>query len=205
MTTITFFHNPMSRSGIARWALEEAGADYTVVPVAWDDKPNALWAANPMGKIPTIVHHTPDGDKVVSEAAAVCHYLAEIHPEAGLLPQAGEKADYFRWLFFVAGPLEQAVASKMLGAVPMPEQEGSVGFGSYDRTIDALDAWLGAHEYVCGERFTMADVYVGSHVDWGLGFKTLPERDSFVAYAHRVRARDAYRRAKHLDGMEAPS
>lgn len=205
MTTITLFHNPMSRSAIARWALEEVGADYTVVPVDWNDKPDALLAANPMRKIPTIVCHAPGGDKVVSEAAAVCHYLAEMYPEAGLLPQADEKADYFRWLFFAAGPLEQAVASKALGLAPSRKQQGMLGFGNYDRTVDALDGWLSSHDYVCGDRFTMADVYVGSHLDWGLGFETLPRRDSFVAHVDRMRAREPYGRAKELDGTGGPA
>ncbi|HEX2793442.1 MAG TPA: glutathione S-transferase family protein [Croceicoccus sp.] len=207
MANITFFHNPMSRGQIARWALEEVGADYTVVPVGWADKPQALLAANPMGKVPTIIHHAPDGDgpggdRVASEAAAICHYLAEIHPEAGLLPTHAEKADYFRWLFFAAGPMEQAITSKAMGFAPStPQQEGMLGFGSYDRAVDALDGWLTGRDYVCGDRFTMADVYVGSTVDWGLAFETLPERDSFAVYAGRLRERAAYRSAKAKDGM----
>lgn len=201
MSTITFFHNPMSRGQIARWALEEVGAEYEVVPVAWDAKPQALIDVNPMGKIPTIVHHAADGDRTVTEGAAICHYLAEIHPEAGLLPTDREKADYFRWLFFAAGPVEQAVTGKAMGFAPTSEQEGTAGFGNFDRTVDTLEWWLDSHDYVCGDRFTMADVYVGSAVDWGLMFGTLPERPSFTAYATRLRARRAYRRGKELDGM----
>ncbi len=202
MADITFFHNPMSRGQIARWALEEVGADYDVVHVEWTAKPAALLAANPMGKVPTIIHHAPGGDRVVSEAAAICHYLAEIHPQAGLLPTDAEKADYYRWLFFAAGPMEQAITSKALGFAPSsPQQQGMVGFGSFERAVDTLDDWLSTHDFVCGDRFTMADVYVGSTIDWGLAFKTLPECDSFTAYAGRVRARPAYRSGKAKDGM----
>jgi len=198
MAEYTFFFNPMSRSQIARWALHEAGAEYEPVFVAWDAKPQALLDANPMGKLPTLIHHHQGHDHVVSEGAAVCHYLAEMNaPE--LLPGAHEKADYFRWLFFAAGPLEQAATSKMFGWELTPEREMSAGFGSYDRTMDALDGWLSTHEFVCGDRFTMADVYVGSHVDWGLVFKSFPARDSFVAYAGRVQARPAYQAAKAID------
>lgn len=199
MAAFTFFYNPMSRAQIARWALHEVGADYESVLVAWDAKPAALLAANPMGKLPTIVHHHGGHDHVVSEAAAVCHYLAAVHPQAGLLPGEHELADYFRWLFFAAGPLEQAVTNKAYGWNPDEKQQMSVGFGSYDRTIDALEQWFAGHHFVCGDRFTMADVYVGSAIDWGLAFKTIPERPAFAAYAERFRSREAYQGAKAID------
>ena len=198
MTRYTFFFNPMSRAQIARWALHEVGADYEPVFVAWDDKPKALLEANPMGKLPTIIHHTPRGDAVVSEAAAVCHYLADAEASE-LLPHPSEKAPYFRWMFFAAGPLEAAGTCKAFGWEPTEQQQLSAGFGSYDRAVDTLDAWLSEHEYVCGPRFTMADVYVGSHVDWGLQFGTLPERASFKDYVATLQERDAYKTAKTID------
>ncbi len=85
------------------------------------------------------------------------------------------------------------------GWLPDEKQEMSVGFGSYERTIDALEQWVAGHHFVCGERFTMADVYVGSAIDWGLAFKSIPERPAFAAYAERFRARDAYLEAKAID------
>lgn len=198
MAEYTFFFNPMSRAQIARWALHEAGADYEPVFVAWDAKPQALLDANPMGKLPTLIHHHGGHDHVVTEAAAICHYLAEMSAPA-LLPREEEKADYFRWLFFAAGPVEQAVTARAMGWDVPPDRSGMAGFGSYDRTVDALDGWLARRDYVCGARFTMADVYVGSAVDWGLQFGSLPERDSFTAYAGRVREREAYRAGKAID------
>ena len=198
MAEYTFFFNPMSRAQIARWALHEAGADYEPVFVAWDAKPRALLDANPMGKLPTIIHHHGAHDHMVSEAAAVCHYLAEMSaPE--LLPRPEEKADYFRWLFFAAGPLEQAVTSNAFGWKPNEKQEVALGFGNFERTIGTLESWFAAHDHVCGPRFTMADVYVGSAVDWGLQFGTIPARDSLTAYAERFRARDAYKAGKAID------
>ncbi len=194
----TFFFHPMSRAQIARWALHEAGADYEPVQVAWDDKPRALLDANPMGKLPTIVHHVPGADRVVTEAAAICHYLAEqTAPE--LLPKAVEMADYFRYLFFAAGPLEQAITARAMGWEVPEDREAMPGFGSYDRCVRALDTMMTGRKFVCGDRFTMADVYVGSQVDWGLAFGTLPERDSFTAYRDRLQAREAYKEAKHID------
>jgi glutathione S-transferase len=199
MATYTFFTNPMSRGQIARWALHEAGADYDQVLVDWAAKPEALLKVNPMGKVPTIIHHAEGSDRVVTECAGICAYLAHAHPEAGLLPTDAEAADYYRWMFFAAGPVEQAVVVKSMGWEVPEGREGMVGFGSYDRTIDALESHFESHDFVCGTRFTMADVYVGSQVDWGLTFGSIPPRPAFVAYADRLQARDAYKAAKGID------
>ncbi|MCW1382473.1 glutathione S-transferase family protein [Novosphingobium sp. KCTC 2891] len=201
MAEFTFFTNPMSRGQIARWALHEAGADYEQVLCGWGPKPEALIAANPMGKVPTVIHHAPGGDRVVTEAAAICLYLAEVLPGAGLSPRAEELADYLRWSFFAAGPVEQAVTARSMGFEPQtPQQQGMAGYGSYNRMVDALAGHFATHAFVCGDRFTMADVYVGSQVDWGLMFQSLPERPEFSAYAERLRARPAYQAAKAIDG-----
>jgi glutathione S-transferase len=198
MAEYTFFFNPMSRAQIARWALHEAKADYEPELVDWANKPRALLDANPMGKLPTIIHHHGGHDHVVSEAAAVCHYLAEMSAP-DLLPRPEEKADYFRWLFFAAGPLEQAVTSQAFGWHPDEQQGMSAGFGNFDKTIETLNWWFSSHDYVCGARFTMADVYVGSAVGWGLQFGTIPERESLAAYANRLQGREAHQAGKAID------
>ena len=201
MAEYTFFTNPMSRGQIARWALHEAGADYRQVIVRWEAKPPELLVANPMGKLPTIIHHADGKDRVISEAAAICHYLAEMLPNANLLPYEDEMADYFRWLFFAAGPVEQAITARNLGFEPTAEQGRMAGWGSYALTMETLEKHLADRDFVCGERFTMADVYVGSAVDWGLTFGTVPPNEAFVAYAERLQARDAYKAAKAIDNV----
>ena len=199
MADYTFYTVPMSRGQIARWALHEAGADYEHVLVDWADRPAELMAANPMNKVPTLIHHAPQGDRVITECAGICAYLAEVHPEAGLLPHEAEKADYFRWLFFAAGPLEQAVVSRAMGWEVPEGKQGMAGFGSYERTIDAFESMLEGRDWVCGARFTMADVYVGSQVDWGLNFGSIPPRPAFAAYIERIQAREPYKAAKAVD------
>ena len=198
MADYSFYTNPMSRGQIARWALHEAGADYEQILVDWAAKPAEFVAANPMAKVPTIVHHQGGHDRVVTEAAAICHYLAELSAPA-LLPADDEKADYFRYLFFSAGPVEQAVTAQAMGWQVPEGRSGMAGFGSYDRTIDTFESMLKGRDYVCGTRFTMADVYVGSQIDWGLSFKSIPSRPAFEAYAERLRMRDAYQAAKAID------
>lgn len=189
MAEFTFYTVAMSRGQIARWALHEAGADYDHVVFDWATRPESFKAINPMNKVPTLVHHHKGHDHVVTEAAAICHYLAETHPDAGLLPDAHEKAAYFRWLFFAAGPLEQAVIAKAMDWEVPEERRGMAGFGSLDLTLDAVDDWLSANDYAVGSRFTMADCYLGSQFIWGLRFGSIPERPSFKAYVERITSR----------------
>ena len=201
--TLIFYTNPMSRGRISRWMLEESGAPYETVVLGYADSMKApdYLAINPMGKVPAIVH---DG-KVVTEGAAICAYLAEAFPAAGLGPTAAERADYYRWLFFAAGPVEAAVTNRTLGVTPTDQQQRMAGYGSYDLMVDVFEAAVSAHSYIAGDRFTAADVYVGSQVIWGTQFGTLPKRDGFVAYADRLTARDAYRRASAMDDALMPA
>ena len=201
MAPYTLFTNPMSRGQIARWALHEAGVEYDQVLVDWAAKPAAFLAANTMGKVPTLIHRSETGERVVTECAAICAYLAEAVPEAGLLPSDAELADYYRWMFFAAGPVEQAIVGRSMGWEVPPERQGMVGFGSLERVLDTLDNHFSDHDFVCGPRFTMADVYVGSQIDWGLNFGSIPPRESFVAYAERIQARPAYAAAKAIDNQ----
>lgn len=197
MADIAFYTNPMSRGQIARWALHEAGAEYDqhIIGYAGEMKSDEYLAINPMGKVPAIVHH----GKVVTECAAICCYLAEAFPEADLLPYENERADYFRWTFFAAGPVEQAITSNSMKWVPTEEQQRMVGFGSYDRVVDVLEGALTQTDFICGPRFTAADIYVGAQVDWGITFGSIPTRPVFEAYAERLRERPAYQVAKAID------
>jgi glutathione S-transferase len=197
--TLTFYTNPMSRGRIARWMLEEVAAPYETVLSDWEDKPAALLAANPLGKVPTIVH---DGH-VVTEAAAVCAYLAEAFPQAGLAPTATERARYLRWMFFTAGPLEAAMMDKALGVQVPAEREGMVGYGSFARAVDTLEQAVSASDYVAGDRFTAADVYVGSAVGWFTQFGMLDKRPAFDAYLARLWDRPAWVRAREIDDVLA--
>ena len=194
---LTFYTNPMSRGQIVRWALEETGAGYETVIVEYGAEmkgPDYL-AINPMGKVPAIRHE----GRVVTECAAICAYLAEAFPEAGLAPAADERAAYYRWLFFAAGPLEQATTAQAMGWTTDEDRSAMLGFGTYDDTVAAAESALTASDFVCGDRFTVADVYFGSHIEWGLMMGTLPKRAAFEAYAERIGERGAHRRARAID------
>jgi glutathione S-transferase len=146
-----------------------------------------------------LVHHHGDHDHVVTEAAAINHYLAETHPETGLLPDTHERAAYFRWLFFAAGPLEQAVVGKAMGWEVPPERAGMAGFGSLELALSAMEDWLQNNDFAAGNRFTMADTYVGSQFVWGLRFGSIPETPAFKAYVERITQRRAYAEANAID------
>ncbi|MEO1169749.1 MAG: glutathione S-transferase family protein [Pseudomonadota bacterium] len=203
MAGLTFYTNPMSRGQIVRWMLEEVGVPYEQVLLDYDTtmKGDEYLAINPMGKVPAIRHN----GKVVTECAAICAYLADAFPEAALAPQDdAERADYYRWLFFASGPLEQAIINRTFGFTPDSEQERMAGYGNYDAAVAALGTAVTGRDYICGDRFTAADVYVGSQIDWGVQFETLPKTPAFEAYAARLREREAYKSAKAIDAALMP-
>ena len=206
MADLIFYTNPQSRGRIVRWMLEEVGKPYETELIAYDQlKSERYLAVNPMGKVPAIKHR----DHVITECAAICTYLADVFPEAMLGPSSDEKADYYRWLFYAAGPLEAAVSNQAMGWVPTAERERMFGYGNFDRVVAVLDELFSLRNYVCGNRFTAADVYVGSQIMFPLQFNMLPERDSFLKYRDRLQQRPAYKRATEIDEkiiaeMQAP-
>ena len=200
MSEFTFYTVAMSRGQITRWALHEAGADYEQVIMDWATRPDSYKAINPMNKVPALVHHLDGQDYIVTEAAAINHYLAETHPDKDLLPQSQERASYFRWLFFAAGPLEQAVVGKAMGWEVPPDRTAMAGFGSLELALEAIEGWLKVNDFAAGDRFTMADTYLGSQFVWGLRFGSIPEKPAFSAYVERITQRPAYGEANAIDG-----
>jgi len=196
MADVIFYTNPQSRGRIIRWMLEEVGQPYETEVIAYDQiKSESFLAVNPMGKVPAIKHR----GHVVTECAAICAYLADVFPQASLGPRDDEKADYYRWLFYAAGPAEAAFSNRAVGWEVPADKERMFGYGNTDRTIAVLDELFSLRDYVCGDRFTAADVYVGSQIMFPMQFGMLPEKDSFLRYRDRLQARDAYKRATEID------
>jgi glutathione S-transferase len=196
---LVFYTHPMSRGRIVRWMLEEVGRPYRteLLDFATPMKAPAYLAVNPMGKVPALRH----GETVVTEAAAICAYLADAFPEAGLAPPPGDKmrGAYYRWLFFAAGPVEAAATNKALGFVVPEGREAMMGYGRYDKVMSAIEAALAGREYLVGDRFTAADLYLGSHLGFGMQFGTIEKRPAFEHYVQRLGARPAAQRAKEID------
>ena len=200
---LILYTNPMSRGRIVRWMLEEVGQPYRTEIHDYDSgmKGPAYLAVNPMGKVPAIKH----GDTVVTEGAAICAYLADAFPDTGLAPALADRGDYYRWLFFAAGPIEAAVTAKSLGFEPKPEQQRMAGFGSLGHAIDALETAVTGREFIAGGKFSAADVYVGSQIGWGMQFGSIEKRPAFEAYWNGLKNRPAAARAREIDDALLPA
>lgn len=202
MAQLTFYTNPMSRGQIARWMLEEVGEPYEQVLLDYGTtmKAHEYLAINPMGKVPAIKH----GDVVVTECAAICAYLADAFSNAGLAPDPAHRGDYYRWLFFGAGPLEQAVTNKSLGFAVPADKSMMAGYGSFEAAMDGLEAAVAGKTYIAGDRFSAADVYVGSQIGWGLMFGSIEKRPAFETYWAGICERPAYLKGKEIDNALMP-
>jgi predicted DNA-binding transcriptional regulator YafY/glutathione S-transferase len=194
-TDLIFYTNPQSRSGIVHWMLEEIGCPYTIKVLNYGTtmKSPEYLAINPMGKVPAIKH----GDQVVTEAAAICAYLADAFPEAGLAPAPAHRGDYYRWLFFAAACAEPAMSNRGAGWDPAtPELQGRFGYGSFALAYGALAGWLKGRTYVAGDRFSAADVYVCSLLNFGMMVGLIDKRPEFEAYRDAHVSRPAALRAR---------
>jgi glutathione S-transferase len=192
---ITFYHNPMSRGRIVHWMLEEVGAPYEIKVVDFEKmqhKSQDFLALNPMGKIPAIVHR----GTVITEAAAICAYLADAFPEKGLSPALDDpkRGTYYRWLFFGAGCVEPAIIDHMFSR-PAPSRPAAMGYGNYPDTVNTLEKAITPGPFILGRSFSAADVYIGSAIGWGMMTKALEPRPAFGAYLARVSERPAYQRS----------
>jgi glutathione S-transferase len=205
---LVLYYNPMSRARIAHWMLEEVGAPYRVQLVSLEKgeqkKPDFL-AVNPMGKLPTLTHR----GTVVTESGAICAYLADAFPAAGLAPSptSPERGTYYRWMFFGAGCFEPAIIDRMLGRQP-PDKPMAMGYGKYEDAVDTLQKALTPGPYVLGDRFSAADVFLASQIGFGMMTKALEPKPAFVAYMARVGERPAYKRyndqvGKYVEQMKA--
>ncbi len=200
MPKLTLYHAAPSRSSIVHWMLEELGVPYDIQLVSFKKGENlapAFLAINPMGKLPTIRH----GDMVITEAAAICTYLADAFPKAKLSIPVGDprRGTYLKWLFFGPSCFEPAITER---AFPRkePPARSTLGFGDFDTVMDVLAKAAGqAKPYLMGEQFTAADVVIGSGLRWGMMFKLVPERPEFTAYVARLADRSALKRATAKD------
>ena len=201
---LVFYTHPMSRGRMVRWMLEEVGEPYRteLLEFATTMKAPEYLAINPMGKVPALRH----GEVVVTEAGAICAYLADAFPAAGLAPAPGHpsRGPYYRWLFFAAGPFEAAVTNKALGFVVPPGRERMAGYGSLAAVLDAVEAVLAQRDYLAGDRFTAADLYLGAQLGWTMQFGAIEKRPAFERYCERLSRRPAAVRARELDDALTP-
>ncbi len=199
MLELTLYHAAPSRSSVVRWMLEEVGQPYELKLLKLaegEQRTPAYRAINPMGKVPALKH----GDVVITEVAAICTYLADAFPQAGLDVPIGDKrrGPYLKWLFFGPSCIEPAITDR---AFPRKEEprRGTLGHGDFETVMEVLSNGVEPGPYLLGDKFTAADVVVGSGLRWGMMFDLIPKRPEFVAYVGRLEQRPALQRATAAD------
>jgi glutathione S-transferase len=198
MADLALYHAAPSRSSTVLWLLEEIGEPYELRVLRLDrgeHKEAGYLALNPLGKVPTLVH----GQAVVTETSAICCYLAERFPAAGLEVPAGDpqRGAYLRWLFFAPGVLEPALTDRMFERGPAPAQ--TLSYGEFGGLMEVLARAVEPGPHLLGARFTAADVLIGSALRWGMHTRAVPERPELKAYVGRLQARPALQRAQARD------
>jgi glutathione S-transferase len=195
---LVLFHATRSRSFRVLWFLEELGEPYRIEPIDLDkneQKSDRLIRHNPMGKVPVVL----DGDVAISESGAIYIYLSDKYAPGRLAPRPGEereRAEYLRWMFFAAGVMEPAFGEKFFKWELNPRQ---VAWGSFQSMLETLEAGIRGKEWLLGDKFTAADVFVGSNVHFGTLFGILPKEGPIAAYLARCAARPALKRALQLE------
>ncbi|MGQ7793339.1 glutathione S-transferase family protein [Faunimonas sp. B44] len=202
MVDLTLYHISPSRSLLALWMLEEVGAEYEVKVLSTErdeQREPAYLAVNPMGKVPALVHQ----GTVITEAAAICAYLADAFPEAGLAVPIGTPARgvYYKWLFFGPSCFEPAVIDRMLKREGGPR--GALGWGDTDTTLAVLEAAVRDRPFLMGDRFTAPDVVIGGGLRWGMATGAVEKKPAFEAYVARCSERPALKRSEERDRAEA--
>ncbi|MFZ1091028.1 MAG: glutathione S-transferase family protein [Xanthobacteraceae bacterium] len=199
MAKLTLYHAAPSRSSIVRWMLEEIGEPYEIQLLSLSKGENRApdyLAVNPMGKVPALRH----GDAVITEAAAICAYLADEFPRAKLSVPLGDarRGPYLKWLFFGPSCIEPAMMDR---AFPRKEEarRAALGYGDFDTVIKVVADAVARGPYILGEQFTAADVVIGSTLRFGMLFKLLPEQPEFTAYTGRLAQRPSLQRAEAKD------
>lgn len=208
MSKMTFYTNPQSRGAVVSWMLAECGLvegtdfDRVIMEYDSDASPNGVkspgyLAINPMGKLPALVVHAPEGDVVLTEGSAICTYLADAYPEKNLAPRVDSplRGTYYRWLFYTHAVLESAVMDKAMGLSIPAEKTSTVGYGNFERVINTLENELTATRYLCGDQFTTADLYLSNALSFYMQFGLVEKSSVFETYVSQHTERDAFRLA----------
>lgn len=199
MTELMFYHAIPSRGAVVRWMLEEVGEPYDMTLLnlkAGEGRKPEFLAVSPQGKVPALVHK----GEATTEVAAICLYLADAFPRAGLTVPVGEprRGRFLQWIVFNPSAIEPAMMDAKFPRKESPPA-AAIGYRDIDTLLDVVVQGLGRGPYLMGEQFTAADVVTGSGLRWGMLFGMIPERKKLKDYVARLTAREAFKRAEDLD------
>lgn len=191
---IELFYTPRTRALRVRWLLEELGIPYRLRPV--DLFGGERNPAHPLGSVPAL---RVNGETLI-ESGAICHWLTDRFPEAGLAPavSAAARSRYEQWMFFTPGTLEPPAFDILLHTEILPPArrvEAILPFARkrYRAVLKLLAAELAQRDYLLGQQFTTADILLGSTLMWLPGM--LQNQPEIQAYIDRLGARPAWLRA----------
>ena len=198
---IKLFWCPQTRASRILWMLEEMGEPFAIETVDLrqpETKSTEFLAASPMGKVPAIADATADSVVNIADSSAIALYLADRYPASALAPAIDDplRGSYLYWMTFTPGVIEPAMAEKFNN---WEVNRGSSGWGDWDLMMEVLEKGLEPGPWLLGERFSAADVLVGSSVYFMKIFGILPENPVLGAYVERCLARPAYAKALARD------
>jgi len=191
---LTLYHAPNSRSGTVLWLLEELGVPYRLefVDIRGEGgAPEDYRAIHPNKKVPALVH---DGVTII-ERAAICAYLGDEFPQAGLAPPIGDprRGPYLAWLAYNDAVIDPVIGARFLG---WQYDKRAASFGGFDDMVTYLEKTLSQTPFLTGDAFTAADLLVASDVNIAVRFtKLLPDSPPFVGFLARTVGRPAFARA----------
>jgi len=196
--TLAFYWARNSRAFRIAWLLEELGQPYRRevidirVPVA--ERPPHFLAISPMGKVPVL----EDGEAVLTDSGAICIWLADRFPQAGLAPPAGTpaRARWLQWVLYTNTVVEPSMAEKFAGLESRPS---SYGWGSFELMLATFKKQLAAGPWILGESFSSADVLMGTSALYLVQFGLAKGDSVLEAYVARCQARPAFQRAQAFD------
>lgn len=185
------YHMPQTRGGTTLWMNEELGGACEIRLInlrKGEGRTPQFLRINPMGKLPALTHQ----GEIVTEAAAICAYLADLHPEKGLAPTTTDpkRGVYYRWMFFAPSCIEPMMLDR-LGKVTR-ENATAAGHGDYERVMASIDQALSAGPWLLGARFSAADVVMGATLNFATMFGAIPKEGRIREYVERVAARPAF-------------
>ncbi len=193
------YYGPRTRAFTALWMMEESGLPYELarVDIRAPTHPDAaLRAVNPMGKLPAL----EDGPNRFGETSAILLYVAE-KAGKGLAPTPSDptRGRFLQWLMFPAAVIEPAMVERMHKT---PENTVQSGWGDYKRMEKALMDAMTPGQWLLGDTFTAADLYIASMLMFGMQFGMIEKQKPFEAFAARAAERPAFQSASAIEAKE---
>ena len=186
------YYNSMSRALTTDWMLKELDVEHERIVIdirAGEQNSPEYRAINPMGKVPSLV----DGKTVITEAAAICAYLADKFADKGFAPSldSPERGRYYRYLFFPGVTLEPLLSVTSLGVEDIKPH--TMGWGDMPRALAAVEQMTPDSGWALGERFSTADVVLGGTLAFFCDFKLMKPSPKVGSYVERLKSRPAYK------------